>query len=119
MRAAIHRPAARADINGLLKTSGRMFGPRARRSYKALIDRAINTLCETPRAAAVQQHEDLPGIFFFHLRHARTRGASPKQARHFIVFTFDDTTLTILRVLHDSMEIPQHVPAIDDESPQK
>lgn len=46
-------------------------------------------------------------VFLFHLRHARTRGASPKHPRHFIVFAYDDATLTILRVLHDSMDIEE------------
>lgn len=115
MRTPNYRPAARADISNLLKTSSRMFGPRARRSYKSLIDRAINTLCETPHAAGVQHHEDLPGFTFFHLRHARTRGAAPKQARHIIVFTYDDKTLTILRVLHDSMDISQQVTNENEE----
>jgi hypothetical protein len=48
------------------------------------------------------------GIVLFHLRHARTRGAPPKEPRHFIVFTFDEATLTILRVLHDSMDAPAY-----------
>lgn len=109
MRAPIHRPAARADISDILKTSSRMFGPRARRSYKALIDRALNRLYENPQSAGVQHHDDLPGISLFHLRHARTHGAAPKHARHIIVFTYDDTTLTILRVLHDSMDIAERV----------
>lgn len=115
MRAPIHRPAARADINELLKTSSRMFGPRARRSYKALVNRALNELCENPQAVGVRQHEDLPGLHLFHLRHARTRGAAPKQARHFIVFTYDDATLTVLRVLHDSMDIAQEITNENDE----
>ncbi len=97
MRAPIHRPAARADISDILKTSSRMFGPRARRNYKALIDRALNRLYENPQSAGVQHHDDLPGI------------SLSKQARHIIVFTYDDTTLTILRVLHDSMDIAERV----------
>jgi toxin ParE1/3/4 len=99
---------ARAEIRNLLKTSSRIFGPRARRDYKALIDRAIRLLCGDPKRPGVQQREGLPdGVFLFHLRHARGRGASPKQPRHFIVFTYDDESLTILRVLHDSMDIEE------------
>jgi plasmid stabilization system protein ParE len=116
MRTPKYRPAARADISNLLKTSSRMFGPRARRSYKALIDRALNTLCENPQSAGVQRLEDIPGYNVFHLRHARERGVAPKQARHIIVFTYDEDTLTILRVLHDSMDITQRVSNDDDQS---
>ena len=65
-------------------------------------------LCESPQSASVRQDEDLAGILFFHLRHARSRGIAPKAPRHFIVFTYDDNTLTILRVLHDSMDVHAH-----------
>lgn len=71
--------------------------------------RAFEMLCADPQRAGVQQHQDLPGLHRFHLRHARKRGVAPKQPRHFIVFTHDAKTLTILRVLHDSMDLPQHV----------
>jgi|CXWL01.1.fsa_nt_gi toxin ParE1/3/4 len=107
-----HRVAerARGEIQSALKTSSRNFGPRARRDYKALINRAVALLCEDPKRPGVQQREGMQeNVFLFHLRNARTRGQAPKQARHFIVFTFDDASLTILRVLHDSMDVEQHM----------
>lgn len=117
MRRPRYRPAARADIRDLLKTSSRVFGPRARRDYKALIDRAVALLCEDAKRPGVQHREDLLGApSLFHLRHARTRGHAPKQPRHFIVFTFDDASLTILRVLHDSMDVEQHMGEQADEA---
>lgn len=116
MRTPKYRPAARADIGNLLKTSSQMFGAKARRSYKALIDRAINQLREDPLPLGVQRREDLAQTpYTFHLRLARTRGAAPKQARHIIVFTYDDATVTILRVLHDSMDVAQQITNEIDE----
>jgi len=106
---------ARADIQDALKTSRRMFGTRARRDYALLIDRAITMLRGDPQRGGVQHREDLPGLHLFHLRHARTRGAAPKQARHIIVFTYDDTSITVLRVLHDSMDVTQRTNS-DDET---
>jgi plasmid stabilization system protein ParE len=78
--------------------------------------RAFQMLCADPQRSGVQQHEDISGLHLFHLRHARTRGVSPKQARHIIVFIYDDATLTILRVLHDSMDIAQQITNENDES---
>jgi|CXWL01.1.fsa_nt_gi plasmid stabilization system protein ParE len=76
--------------------------------------RAFLMLCADPKRSGVQQFEDMPGRYLFHLRHARTRGTPPKQPRHFIVFTYDETHLTVLRILHDSMEIERQVG--DDEA---
>ncbi len=78
MRAQRIAARARADIRNALQTSGRMFGARAKRDYKALIDRALILLCEKPDRAGVQRRDDLAGApCLFHLRHPRARGASP------------------------------------------
>jgi len=113
MRRPERKPKARADIKAIRACSRRSFGAGAQHQYGALMKRAFNLLCADPQRSGVQQHEDMPGLHFFHLRHARTRGAGPKRPRHILVFTFDDTTLTILRVLHDSMDIPER--AIEDD----
>jgi plasmid stabilization system protein ParE len=109
MRRLARKPLARADIKTIRAYSRRAFGAGAQHKYGAPMKRAFNLLCADPQRPGVQQHEDIPGVHFFHLRHARTRGVAPKAPRHIIVFTYDDTTLTILRVLHDSMDVPQHV----------
>lgn len=115
MRQLRIEPPALAETRKLLLYSRRRFGSEAARSYEKLIRRAYALLCANPQRATVQRREDLPRApFLFHLRHARARGASPKQARHIIVFTYDDATLTVLRLLHDSMDITQHVR--DDEA---
>lgn len=114
MRRLERKPKARADIKAIRAYSRRAFGAGAQHKYGALMKRAFNLLCADPQRAGVQQHEDMPGLHFFHLRHARTRGAGPKQPRHILVFTFNDTTLTVLRLLHDSMDITKR--AGDEDS---
>ena len=114
MRRLERKPQARADIKAIRAYSRRVFGAGAQLKYGALMNRAFGALCADPRRAGVQHFEGLPELRFFHLRHVRTRGAPPKQPRPIIVFTYDDATLTILRVLHDSMDITQRVS--DDES---
>lgn len=74
-------------------------------------------LCADPERSGVAQRDELDeGHHLFHLRHARTRGVAPSKPRHIIVFTYDDRTLTVLRVLHDSMDIAQHVSKDEDAS---
>ncbi|MBL8545425.1 MAG: type II toxin-antitoxin system RelE/ParE family toxin [Hyphomonadaceae bacterium] len=115
MRRLERKPGARADIKAIRAYSRRVFGAGAQHKYGALMKRAFVMLCADPQRSGVQQCEDLPGFNLFHLRLARTRGGSPKDARHILVFTYDDTTLTILRVLHDSMDITQQITNENDE----
>lgn len=107
---------ARSDIRTALATSREQFGASAQRHYEALIARAQKLLAQDPSRAGVQQSEHLPPSYFlFHVRHARTRGTPPKQPRHIIVFTYTETRLTIVRVLHDSMDVPQRVTGSDND----
>lgn len=110
MRKLIVKPRALSEQRQTLQYSRRKFGTRAARAYEALIRRAFQLLRADPARAGVRQLEELGSDFsLFHLRHARTHGAAPKHARHIIVFTYDDMTLTILRVLHDLMDIAERV----------
>lgn len=110
MRKLIVKPRALSEQRQTLEYSRRKFGTRAARAYEALIRRAFQLLRTDPARAGVKQIEELGSEYLlFHLRHARTRGTAPKQARHIIIFTYDETTLTILRVLHDSMDISERV----------
>jgi len=117
MRRLVIEPPALKEMRGLLKWSRQVFGSETARNYEKLVRRAYDLLRDDPARPNVQRREDLPRApYTFHLRHARTRGATPKHARHIIVFTYDDTTLTILRVLHDSMDITQRASIGDDQS---
>jgi hypothetical protein len=99
---------ARAEIRNLLKTSNRnsvsAHGVTTRRSSTAL------SLCFAmiPNDRAFTAGKIWPTPRFSSTSVMRApRGMSPKQPRHFIVFTYDDESLTILRVLHDSMDIEE------------
>jgi plasmid stabilization system protein ParE len=114
MRRLIVKPFADWDVRALLHVSRERFGSAAQRRYDALIRRAYKLLQSDPQRAGVAGGEiyrigNAPDVFLFHVRHARGRGQSPKRPRHIIVFTYDDATLTVLRVLHDSMDINQHL----------
>ena len=113
----IVKPLAMSEQRQLPTRSREMFGSRAARVHEALIRRAYRMLCADPQRSGVMQSDELTqGQRLFHLRRARTRGAPPKQPRHIIVFTSDETTLTILRVLHDSMDITQQRSNETDEA---
>jgi plasmid stabilization system protein ParE len=109
MRRLVVEPPAAAETRALLRRSKVMFGDKAAHAYDALMRRAYRLLCADPTRAGVKRREDLPRApFFFHLRHARSRGMAPRAPRHFIVFTYDEASLTILRVLHEAMDVEGH-----------
>lgn len=110
MRRLDFKPLARADIKSIRDYSRRTFGPGAQRAYGVLMQRAFNLLRTNPTRPNVHYRDDLTDKpYLFHLRHARKRGLSPKEPRHILVFSFDDETLTILRVLHDAMDVAEQM----------
>ena len=107
MRRLVVRPRALEDQRDLLIRSRREFGSAAQRAYEALIRRAMRSLCAEPTRAGVVTDDALPaGVCLFHIRHARQRRTAPARPRHFIVFTHDAATLTVIRILHDAMDVP-------------
>lgn len=117
MRKLIVKPLALREQRQTLQHSRKMFGSRTARAYEALIRRGFRLLCADPKRVGVVVSDELQeGLALFHLRHARMRGAAPKQPRHIIIFTYDDATLTILRVLHDSMDVTPHIADEADEA---
>jgi len=104
--------AARADIVAILAWSQQQFGEEARKRYEPLIVTAI-------RDAAARGGDGVPaprpelgeGVFSWHLARSRLRapGGKVRRPRHFLICRRDDDTLVIGRVLHDTMDLRQHV----------
>lgn len=115
MRRLIFQPLALNDERLILQQSRQLFGTAAARAYAQLLKRAYRLLLENPSRPSARKREELVGSpSFFHLRHARKRGSSPRQPSHFIVFAHDDARVTILRVLHDAMDIDAQLAPMDD-----
>lgn len=100
------------DVDEILATSEAEFGLRAADRYQRLIGLAIDALAVDPERIGVRQTPDTPpGVCWFHLRSARNLappGERIGKPRHLILFTVTDTHISILRLLHDSMDIPAH-----------
>jgi toxin ParE1/3/4 len=100
------------DIDEILANSETEFGGRIAVRYQRLIGLAIDALARDPERIGVRQTPDTPsGVYWFHLRSARTMAPPDERIgkpRHLILFTVTDTHIFILRLLHDSMDIPAH-----------
>lgn len=116
MRTVILAPAAEEDLTSILAWSLERFGEQARQRYAALLSQAIADVATDPSRAGVHDGGDIiAGLRVYHVTHSRrTRiGSAPRVAtpRHFLLFRLrHETTLEVVRVLHDSMQLSRHLP---------
>lgn len=106
---------AEEELVGLLGWSEFHFGEDAAVRYETLVSRAIRDLAEDPVRPGSKLRPDLgPELYVYHLSHSRKRAETPtgivQRPRHFIVYRFDAETLFIVRILHDAMDLPEHLP---------
>jgi toxin ParE1/3/4 len=115
---------ARADIVDLLAHTEANFGEIARLRYERLVATALQDIAAEPdRIGSVARPALGQGVRSYHLRHsqerARTEHGIVLRPRHLLLYRHLRTNLIgIGRVLHDAMEIGQHVPReFGDERP--
>ena len=105
--------AAGQDYQAILRWTVENFGRTQARTYAKTLSSALQDLSQGPTLAGVRPREEIgPGI---HILHVARRG---RKGRHFIVFrvdlTQDATVIEVLRLLHDSMDLPRHLPAANE-----
>lgn len=102
---------ARLDIGLILSASGDRFGSEAQRRYRMLLEQAIEDVAADPQRSGVQSIAG-DGLWLYHSRHARIRTPLKRRVarpRHLIVFSIRNQRLEVLRVLHDAMDLPEHL----------
>jgi len=98
--------AAERDFVGILHWTVDNFGKAQARAYASTVRGALRDLAHGPEIAGCQTRDDIaPGIRVLHVARKRRKG------RHFVLFRADAATSTIdvLRLLHDSMELARHL----------
>ena len=81
-------------------------------NYSETIALAIESLEGGPDILGARAREDIqPGIRTLHVARQGRAG------RHFVVFRAAGSDIDILRLLHDSMDLPRNLPAAHDHSP--
>jgi toxin ParE1/3/4 len=117
MRPFIIAPAAERDIQTVLAWTHEHFGERARRRYEALLLQAISDVAENSDLPGSSRRDEIAAdARTYHLAHSKDRVARRtgrvKRPRHFLLFRVrDDGRVEIGRVLHDSMDLPSHLPS--------
>ena len=102
--------AAERDYREILHWTVENFGRRQAQTYSKTLSNALRDLTFGPSITGSRQREEIgPGIHTLHVARNRRKG------RHFVVFrvipTSSDRIIDVLRLLHDSMDLPRHLPA--------
>lgn len=96
------------DIRGAIRWSADRFGLRQAGVYAETLTLAIRELRAGPNLIGVKERNEISkGLLSIHVaRHGR-------RGRHFVTFRVVDEPariLEVLRVLHDAMDLPRHIP---------
>jgi len=103
---------AEQDYIEILQWTVKTFSEDQANNYSETIALAIESLEGGPDFLGAKVREDIqPGIRTLHVARQGRAG------RHFVVFRAAGSVIDILRLLHDSMDLPRNLPAANDHSP--
>lgn len=104
--------AADGDIFAILTWSQERFGVLARQRYENAIVAALLHAAEHGDRVGFHTRPELgEGVLTWHLAQSvsRSRGTPVRRPRHVLVCRWDDDTLVVGRILHDSMDPTRHL----------
>ena len=100
---------AEQDYLEILQWTTKTFGKGQARIYAETMARAIEALEDGPDVVGARTCDDIqPGIRTLHIARQGRAG------RHFVVFRVTGSEIDVLRLLHDSMDLPRHLPAVGE-----
>src|SRR4051794_28045690 len=96
---------AEQDYLEILQWTARTFGDAQAMAYAETISVAIQALYDGPEVPGARARDEiLPGLRTLHVARHGHKG------RHFVVFRLGgDSTIDMLRLLHDSMDLGRYV----------
>lgn len=99
--------AALDDFRQILLWTNQRFGAAQARSYGQLLTKTIGLLKEGPNIPGTRKRDEIAnGLFSLHVARGGQKG------RHFVIYKAgdneDEAVVIVLRLLHDSMDIPRH-----------
>jgi toxin ParE1/3/4 len=104
--------AAEVDFANILKWTTENFGARQSRAYRDTLVRAIGELADGPNVPGSRARDEImAGLRTLHVTRRGRRGS------HFLMYrAAPNSTIEIVRILHDRMDLRRHVPSAPDES---
>ena len=102
--------AAEVDFANILRWTAENFGARQSRIYRDTLLRAIGELSGGPDAAGSKARDEImSGLGTLHVARRGRRGSLMYRAA-------PNSTIEIIRILRDRMDLQRHVPSAPDES---
>jgi toxin ParE1/3/4 len=92
-------PQARSDLKNILKYTQKTWGSEQRVKYKNILYETLNKIAANPGLGKPRE-ELIPGYYSYHIG---------SQGRHYIFYRVENDTIEVVRILHDSMDIGQHL----------
>lgn len=107
--------AAEQDFRDIVGWTVKTFGRAQAGIYAKVLSDALRDLAHGPSIPGVKRRDDIgAGI---HTLHVARKG---RKGRHFIVFRATapevERVIDVLRLLHDRMDLPRHLPAADESA---
>ena len=104
--------AAELDFANILRWTTENFGVRQSRVYRDTLVQAIGELADGPNVAGSKARDEI--IAGFRTLHVARRG---RRGSHFLMYrAAPNSTIEIVRILHDRMDLRRHVPSGPDDS---
>jgi toxin ParE1/3/4 len=102
---------AEADIEAILDYSLDLHGEDAAIRYAKLLEVSIASLCNDPSQSGVNLTLDELSKFHISMckKESHVDGIIVSDPRHLIFFRVADSTLEVVRVLHESMDFERHL----------
>ena len=100
---------AELDYADILRWTTKHFSKVQAQTYSETVSQAIEALTDGPEILGSKQRDEIElGIRTLHVARLGRKG------RHIVVFRVDGTqTIDVLRLLHESMDLPRHLPKGD------
>lgn len=107
--------AAEDDFQEILRWTIEQFGEEQARIYAKTLSAALEELTTGPELIGARARSDIAkGLFTLHVaRHGR-------KGRHLVIFRIghdrQGEVIEVLRVLHDAMDLPRHLPPMGENT---
>jgi toxin ParE1/3/4 len=104
--------AAEVDFANILKWTTENFGARQSHVYRDTLVLAIGELANGPDVVGSKARDEIiVGLRTLHVARPGRRGS------HFLMYrAAPNSTIEIVRILHDRMDLRRHLPSVPDES---
>ena len=107
--------AAETDLQDIMQWTLARFGAAQARTYAKTLSIALEALADGPTIIGAKVRDDIAkGLFTLHVARQHRKG------RHFVLYRIGTCEgkdlIEVLRILHDAMDLPRHLPSSEGDS---